>query len=222
MALGYTTLTYTVCMHHLLYRLAMGLAACCCVGSLIAAVLDFRLAISTRKGRLRLVSRILLGAGLCIGGLSFVTYQHSLPVYHADGIIRHAQEYTSGKSRRTRLHVLTGTDSELVLDASGISPYFRQGEHLIVTYKGVTGTVMKATFLKADGSVMGVFNGTDSWPAYFTVVGGMLMLYWGIKVYRRDPEGAEQRPTRNQKPLTGVDEASLMRLSSVSPKDDER
>jgi hypothetical protein len=112
-------------MHHLLYRISMSVAASCIVASVISAILCSRLGVSIKKGRLRLLGYCLLSSGLTILGVSWIAYQKSLPVYHAEGVIQEANIYRHSKDTHTRVHVLTASDGELVLDASGSSPLFR-------------------------------------------------------------------------------------------------
>ena len=190
----------------------------CFVGASVSAVLFSIVSVSARKGRLRLLGVCLLGVGAIVTALAMIGYQRSLPIHHGEGIIQRARTYWSGRQRRTRLYVLT-SNGELVLDASGLSPFFRQSEHIIVMYKGVTGSVTSATFLKADGSVEGRFHGSGLWSAYVLLVGGILIIYAEFKRNKRDPEGAEQPYNRNTMPRTGVDTASLLQLSGKRSRD---
>jgi hypothetical protein len=211
---------YEVPMHPLLYRLVTGFAVCCFVGSAVSAVLCSILGVSVRKGRLRLLSLCLLGGGAIVSALAIIAYQRSLPVYHGEGIIQHARLYTTGKEHRTSLQIATNSGAELVLRASGRSIYFHPGEHLIVTYQGETGSIINATFLKDDGSVEGQFRGTGLWPAYVLLIGGILIIYLGLEMNRRNPEGTEER-NRNAKPYGQIDSASFMRLSGRRHEDRE-
>lgn len=104
--------------------------------------------------------------------------------------------------------------------ASGRSIYFHPGEHLIVTYQGETGSIINAIFLKDDGTVEGQFRGTGLWPAYVLLIGGILIIHFGFKMNKRDPEGAEER-NRNVKPYGQIDRASFLRLSSGRREDHE-
>jgi hypothetical protein len=207
-------------MHHLLYRLATGLAVCCFVGSSVSAVLCSIVGVSVRKGRLKLLSLCHLGGGAIVSALAMIAYQRSLPVYHGEGIIQHVRVYMTGREHRTSLQIATNSGADLVLRASGGSIYFHPGEHLIVTYQGETGSIINATFLKNDGTVEGQFHGTGVWPAYVLLIGGILIIYFGFKMNRRDPEGAEER-NRNAKPYGQIDRASFIRLSGWRREDHE-
>jgi hypothetical protein len=132
----------------------------------------------------------LLGGGAVVSALAVIGYQQSLTIYHAEGIIQQVRVYMTGKEHRTRLQVATNSGANLVLRASGRSIYFHPGEHLIVTYQGETGSIIKATFLKDDGTFEGRFRGTVAWPAYVLLMGGILIIGIGFKMNRRDPEGA--------------------------------
>jgi hypothetical protein len=191
-------------MHPLLYRLATGVAVCCFVGSSVSAVLCSIAGISIRKGRLKLLSLCLLGGGAIVAALAMITYQRSLPIYHGEGIIRNVHGYMTGKEHRTSLQIATNSGADLVLRASGRSDYFHPGEHLIVTYQGETGSIITATFLKDDGTVEGQFRGAVGWPAYVLLIGGMLIIYSGFKMNRRDHESAEEG-NRNVKPYEQID-----------------
>jgi hypothetical protein len=186
------------------------------VGSSVSAVLCCRLSVSIRKGSLKLLSLCLLGAGSIVSALAMIGYQRSLPIYHAEGTIQQVHAYMTGKEHRTSLRVGTSSGTVLVLRASGRSVYFRPGEHLIFTYQGETGSIINATFLKDDGTEEGQFRGTDSWPGYVLLAGGILIIYFGFKTNRRDPEGREEGSHRNAKPYGAIDKASLMQLSSGS------
>jgi hypothetical protein len=96
-------------MHHLLYRLATGVAVCCFVGSSVSAVLCSIAVISVRKGRLKLLSLCLLGAGAIVSAVAMIGYQQSLQIYHAEGIIQQVHVYMTGKEHRTSLQVATGS-----------------------------------------------------------------------------------------------------------------
>jgi hypothetical protein len=173
------------------------------------------LGISVKKGWLRLLAYCLAGTGLTVAGLAMIAYQNSLPIYRDQGIVQQARTNSSGRGGRTKLQLLTPSSGELVLDASGRSRYFRPGEHVTVTYRGVTGSVINATFLKADGSVEGEFNGTDSWTAYFALIVGLLLVCAGFQRHRRDPEGAETPYNKTPRKRLGasVDTASMLHLS---------
>lgn len=208
-------------MHHLLYRITVSVALSCIVASAISAILCSRLGLSIKKGKLRLLGYCLLSSGLTILGVSWIAYQESLPVYHTEGVIQDANVYRHSKDTHTRVHVLTASDGELVLDASGSSTLLHPGEHLVVTYRGETGSIIRATFLTNEGSIEGHFNGTDLWPAYFWLFLGVLFGYDGFQRHRRDPEGSEEPYRRNTVPLNGVDTASLLQLSSKHRKDSD-
>jgi len=129
--------------------------------------------------------------------------------------------YRHSKDKHTRVRILTGADGDLVLDAPGSSTFFLSGEHVVVAYRGETGSIIKATFLGSEGTVEGHFNGTDLWPAYIGLFLGVLFGYDGFQRHRRDPEGAEEPYRRNTVPLNGVDTESLLQLSSKHRKGDD-
>jgi hypothetical protein len=205
-------------MHHLLHRLATAVAVACFVGSSISAVLCSFAAISVRKGRLKLLSLCLLGGGSIVSALAMIGYQRSLKIYQAEGMIQQVHVYMTGKEQRTSLQVATDSGAEVALRASGTSIYFHPGEHLIVMYQDETGLIVKATFLKGDGAIEGQFRGTGLWAAYVLLIGGILIIYVGFKVNRRDPVGAEERHW-NARPYGQIDGPSLMHLSGESRED---
>jgi hypothetical protein len=61
-----------------------------------------------------------------------------------------------------------------------------------VSYRGYSGSIHKAQFLSSTGSEEGVFNGTDDWPPYFMLLLGLLVMWAGVRKFKRDPEGAER------------------------------
>jgi hypothetical protein len=124
----------------------------------------------------------------------------------------------AGTEHGTSLRVAANSGADLVLRASGRSIYFKPGEHLIVTYAGDAGSIIKATFLKDDGTIEGEFRGTGAWPAYALLMGGILIICIGFRVNKRDPEGAEEG-NRNANPYGQIDRDFLLQLSGTRHED---
>lgn len=170
-----------------LSELLIGAAFLCCA-AVVPAVMGYRLSSSIRKRRLEFLAYVLLGSGICIGASAIAFFQWSLPVIQADGIIEGAQVHVEGRGHRTNLQIRLQTGELVDLNASGRSEYFRFGEHVIVKYKAVTGSIVKAQFLSSSGTQEAVFNGTDSWPPYIMFSFGMFAILVGFKKNRRASE----------------------------------
>jgi hypothetical protein len=168
-----------------------GAALLCTVG-IFYAISSARLSVSLNKGKQRLRAYLCIGAAICISAVAAILYQARLPIYEASGTIEAAQVHSEGKGHRTNLRVRVGSGAELVLNADGISPYFRSGQQAHVRYHGYSGSILKARFISSTGSEEGVFNGTDAWPPYWWLLGGLLVLAAGFRKNGRDPEGSER------------------------------
>lgn len=172
-------------------RLALGVALLVfCVG-LFYAVASARLSISFTKGTYRFRAYLFIGAAICLSAIATLWYQAHLPIYEITGTIEATQVHSEGKGHRTYLWVRTGSGSQVAMSADGISPYFRPGQKTDIRYQGNSGFVLKALFL-SDGKQEGLFNGTDTWPPYWWLLGGVLVIAAGIRKIKRDPEGAER------------------------------
>ena len=173
-------------------RLGFGVAATLfCIG-ICYAIASASLSISPRKDTYRLQAHLCVGAAVILSAFALLLYDSSLPTYEVAGTIEGAQVRTEGRSHRTYLKVLNGSGAEVVMNADGISPYFRAGQFADVRYQGVTGHILYARFLSSAGEKEGVFNGTDTWPPYWWLLGGVLVIAAGFRKKRRDSEGAEK------------------------------
>ncbi len=166
-------------------------AACLGVAGIYFVVSSAVQGIPPRKGRLRLQAYLCIAG--CIYGIAtaVLVYEAKLPVFEFSGTIEQAQMQTEGRSHRTTLLVRI-SGGEITVNASGTSPFFHAGQSLRARYQGVTGHILQAHFLSADGADVGVFNGTDTWFPYWLILGGSFVIFAGQKKYRRDPEGAER------------------------------
>lgn len=167
---------------------------------------------SPRRGKTFLTAHVLAGSGICLVALTFLLFNHNLPIIQTEGNIESVQIHPKGRDFRSDLLIRTASGGVVAIHASGRSPYFRPGEHVKVQYQGYTGTILKVYFFSADGGEEGGFNGTDRWPPYFALLGGLTLIWYGFRKYHRDPEGAEEPSHRNPKPYGGVDKDSLLRL----------
>jgi hypothetical protein len=175
-----------------LMKALLFLAACFCLVGIGSGIYASRESISAKKGKSRLIAFLLCGVGICTAALALGSLQWATPIYQVDGIIESAQVHSRNRGYRTSLRVQTSSGGELELNADGRSPYFRTGEHLKVSYRGYSGSIHKAQFLSSTGSEEGVFNGTDDWPPYFMLLLGLLVMWAGVRKFKRDPEGAER------------------------------
>lgn len=69
---------------------------------------------------------------------------------------------------------------------------FHKGQLLRARYQGVTGHILQAHFLSADGADVAVFHGTDTWFPYWLLLGGSLVIFAGQRKYRPNPDGAQR------------------------------
>lgn len=169
-----------------------------------------------RKGKRRLLAYVLGGLGISIGALAIILFQSQLPVYRAEGIIEEVHVHAEGRGFRSNLRIRSADGTELVINASGRSSYFRFGQRVRVSYEGYRGSILKAEFISSSGGKEAVFNGTDYVPPYFFLLGGLVIIWAGIKKHKRNPDGLEQPTARNSKLHTGVDNSSLLHLSDSS------
>jgi hypothetical protein len=189
-----------------------------CVIGIVYAIASSTRRSSGEKGKQKLRAYVCIGAGICIGALAVILLQTRVPVLQGIGVIETAQIRSEVRGHRTNFTVRVPSGAVLALKASGSSPYFHPGEQVNVRYQGYSGSVLKVHFLSPSGREEGVFNGTDSWPPYWFVLIGLLIIWAGAKKYKRDPEGAEQASGRNPKPYGEIDKFSLLRLSGRSGK----
>ena len=173
-------------------RLVLGVAAvlfCVGVGYAIASA---RLSISIRKGAYRLRASLCVGTAILLSAVATLLYQKHLSTYEILGTIENAQVHAEGKGHRTFLRIRVGSRAAVAVNADGISPYFHPGQVADVRYQGESGHVLHARFLSPSGTQEGVFNGTDTWPPYWWMLGGVLVIVAGIRKNKRDPEGTER------------------------------
>jgi hypothetical protein len=173
-------------------RFGFGAAAvlfCIGVGYAVASA---RLSISQQKGFYRFRAYLCVGAAICLSAVAALLYESHLPTYEITGTIEAAQIHSEGRGHRTYLRVRVDSGAEIAVSADGISSYFHPGQVAEMRYQGVSGHVLHARFLSASNTQEGVFNGTDTWPPYWWMLGGVLVVLAGIRKRRRDPEGAER------------------------------
>jgi len=167
---------------------------------------------SARKGRALLAATLFGGAGISIANLAILLYQRHLPVFEAEGDIE-AVSVHPGKYVRSDLLIRTSSGADIALHAYGRSPYFRRDEHVKVRYQGETENIQRVLFLSSNGREEGVFNNTGMWPAFFFLLVGVTIIFYGCRRYRRDPEGAEGPSVPDKHPYGSVDQRSLLNLS---------
>lgn len=195
----------------------IGAVILCGIG-VVYAISASTLSISSKKGMRQMLAYVFIGTGVCIGSLAFIVFQARLSVLQAAGVIETAHVHAEGRGHRTDFTVRVPSGGVLALNADDISPYFRAGEQVSVRYQGYTGSIIKARFLSSTGVEEGVFNGTDSWSPYGSFLMGLFIIWSGIKIHKRDPEGAEDDSGRDPKPYGAVDKFSLIPLSERSRK----
>ncbi len=156
------------------------------------AIASARLSISMQKGAYRLRASLCVGAAILLSAVATLLYEAHLPTYEVLGTIESAQVHAEGKGHRTFLRVRVGSRAAVAVNADGISPYFHPGQVADVRYQGESGQVLHARFLSPSGTQEGVFNGTDTWPPYWWMLGGVLVIVAGFRKNKRDPEGAER------------------------------
>ena len=147
---------------------------------------------SPRRGKVLLRSHLLWGFGICIAMLALIARDRSFPIFENEGTIESVRVQGSSKRSRTNLEVRVPSGGQIVIHASGRSTYFRLGERLKVRYQGITGAILRASFISADGREEGVFNGSETWPPYFVFIFGALIVWAGLVKYRRYPEGTDR------------------------------
>jgi hypothetical protein len=161
------------------------------------------------------------GSGICIAALTLLLYEWHLPVFESEGNIE-AVWVRGGEDVRSDLLIHTSSGADIAVHASGRSPHFQRGEHVKVRYQSETGAILKVLFVSADGRVEGVFDGTEMWPPFFFLIGGLIIIFLGFRRYRRDPEGAEEPSQPNQHPYGTVDKESLLNLSEEDTCESEQ
>ena len=175
---------------------------------------------SARKGRALFAASLFGGSGICIAILTLLLYQRYLPVFEAEGNIETVSVHR-GKHDRTDVLIHTSSGGDIALHANGVSPYFRRNKHVKLRYQGETGMIIRVRFVSADGREEGVFNDTGTWPLFFLLLLGIMIIFQGFRRYRRDPEGAEEPSARNQHPYGSVDRRSLLNLSEDDTSEPE-
>ena len=163
-----------------------------CAAGVFFAFSASMLSVSLRKGKQRLKAYVCIGGAICIAAVATVLYQSKLPTFEALGSIESAQIHSEGKGHRTNLRLRVASGAELVLNASGSSPYFHSGQQVHVRYQAYSGSILKAHFIDGAGKEEGVFNGTDTWQPYWWLLWGLLVIGAGVKQRARDPEGAKR------------------------------
>jgi hypothetical protein len=184
------------------------------VAAIVCGIAASLLRVGPRKGKLQFAASLLIGAVVCVAPmLSFVIDQRR-PVFEAAGYIRSATVYRAGRySDRTAIQIQMASGAVAHVNAWGRSPYFRPGERIEATYKGYTGSIVRAKFYSASGALEGQFYGASSFGYFLACALGLFLMWAAVVKYRRDPEGAEVRG-RQTAPASGVDTASLMNLSN--------
>jgi hypothetical protein len=181
-----------------------------------------RLEISKDKGLFRTWASVFFAAGLCIMSLSFIVTSYKGRHFSVDGYVEKANVVGSERSRRTDVWVRIGSSGVLVLRASGVSVYFRPGEHLILTYQEVSGSILKARFLSSAGKQEGAYNNADFLGPCLILLVGLALIWGAIHLHRRDPVGAETNESRGFDPYDSVDSLSLLHLSSAVQQNPNR
>jgi hypothetical protein len=178
-------------MHSNLGRGIILLAFAALLAAIVCGVLSSIESISPRKGRLRFAGVILFGSFFCLLGIGQFVYVKSLPVLNAEGTIESATVHPQGRSYRTDF-IVTGPDGATYqLKADGRSNFFRAGEHVILTYRGYSGSVVKAHFINGAGAEEGIFQSAEGFALSGAIFVGCILFWAGYKKYRRDPQGAE-------------------------------
>lgn len=200
----------------------LALSVCLGIAGICYGIAAAAASISRRKGRLRLMGCILFGSAICVAGISMFLAQDRLHVYQAEGIIDEVQVHPEGKDYRTEVHLQTSSGATLSLHAHGRSSYFRPGEHAALNYRELTGGIVKARFIAADGKGEGVFSSTDSWVSGAAFLAGLFVMWAGCRVNKRNPEGLEESNNRGFAPYDSFDNASLLHLSDSDDSDQHR
>lgn len=180
-------------------------------------VTAYRLEISRRKGRFRALAQGLFGLGLCAMVVAVLVASYKGRHYSVDGYIKQARVSGSGRHQRTDVWLRAGSSPGiLVLHAEGANPLFRPGEHVILTYQEYSGSILKARFFTASGKQEGGYNNADLLAPSLCMLAAFFIIWNAVRIYRRDPEGAEENRER-EVPLNSVDGDSLLHLSRDRP-----
>jgi hypothetical protein len=163
------------------------------LAAIICGIFASRESVSLRKGRLKLAATLLFGFSFLVFGVTSLLWLRSLPTLNAEGVISSADVHPQGRGYVTNFNVRRADGATFHLDADGRSDYFRQGEHVVLTYRGYTGSVILVHFIKPSGAEEAVFQSTEGFQPYLGLLVGCFLCGAGYIVYRRDPEGARKR-----------------------------
>jgi hypothetical protein len=182
------------------------------VAAIVCGIATSLMSVGPRKGRLQLAASLLIGAVVCVASVSDFVIDRQRPVFEAAGYVRSAAVHRAGKSDRTEIQIQMASGAVAHVNARGRSPYFRPGEPIEATYKGYTGSIVRARFYSASGALEGQFDGASSFGNFLAFGLGVFLMWAGVVKFRRDPEGAEVGRGQTT-PVNGVDTASLLNLS---------
>ncbi|MGA9069182.1 MAG: hypothetical protein WB424_02935 [Terracidiphilus sp.] len=194
-----------------------------CIESVIALLIAVRYGYiaatesdSPRKGKARLIGTFVFGSWLCIGSLSMILFNASLPVFDFEGRIESVQViHSASRNYRASLQIQTTSGGNILIFASDRSQNFHPGEYVKVHYQGDTGELLKASFFAPNGKQDGAFISSSIWTPYLGFLFGMFIIWAGFRKYHRDPEAAEDSSWSNPSLLDSVeDDAEGKPLSS--------
>jgi hypothetical protein len=169
-----------------------------------------------RKGKLILVGFTLLGGSVVTLGSVFIYMQTGLQMQHAMGEMVAVDVH----GRQTDVLIRTPDGDEISVQALAHSPYFEVGRQVRVDYQANSRLIVHAVFLSQSGEPVGTYRANPRWSAYFMVFGGIVLVYIGIRRFRRDPKATEVLTPRAANPAgVFVDSQSLLHLSTVRNPD---
>lgn len=195
-------------------RILIGGSACLGAVALRYWHLSSRYEVGVRRGKALLIASLLGGSGVCAAGLALSLYESHLIVFEIEGKIE-GVEVRRGKTVRPYLYIHTTAGDDIVVHASGMSPYFRRRQSVRLRYQDKTGEILTAIFLAGDGHIEAVFNDSETWPSpYFIALVGATIGCSGLTRYYRDPQGSKYPTLWDPVWNTSVDKASLLNLSN--------
>lgn len=142
-----------------------------------------------------LIASLLFSSWFCFEpALSFL-YDASLPMFEFKGRIT-AVDVRNSSDKYYSAYIRTHTDSggDIQVHSFDQSVFLSSGEQVKVQYRGDIGELMKAYFYARNGKQEGILQSTSSLRRILLFLIGLFCTWASIRKYRRDPEGAEQRP----------------------------
>ena len=169
------------------FSLAARLLVLAAAGSGIAS-LGFAFAAAwkpERKAANTRVALLLFAATMFLASASQFLSQARLT--QAEGSVESATINPCPEITRTEILLSVSARVDLPLIATGVSPFFRPNERVIVHYRAASGNILRAEFLAPNGLPDGNYRSPEMDQPWFCLFAGFALALAGWRIARREP-----------------------------------